>query len=112
MYQISAKNRHSGIEVSIANSDALKAVTGQYFNVVLKGNETSIGQRIKVILYTNGAQETSTILKIADSGEASCEFELTAESMSVVVQDTQSGRQLDCATVRKSFSRDLDDLFS
>lgn len=112
MYQISVKNRHSGIEVSIANSDALKAVTGQYFNVVLNGNEASIGQRIKVILYTNGAQETSTILKIADNGEASCEFELTAESMSVVVQDTQSSRQLDCATVRKSFSRDLDDLFS
>ena len=112
LYRFSSKDKHSGIEVKIINKDTLTSVSGQFFTVRLKGNEASIGQRVKVILYNNGAQDSSTILKLDDNCEASCELELTGDTMSIIVQDTKINNQLDNAHVKKAFSRDLDDLFS
>lgn len=111
-YCISSKDKHSDIKVVITNRDILSAVIGQFFSVTVKGNEASVGKRVKVILYKNGVEESSALIKIADDGKASCEFELSGDNMSVIVKDAQNGIQLDNASVKKAFSRDLDDLFS
>ena len=112
LYRLSSKDKYSGIEIKIINKDALTSVSGQFFTVRLKGNDTSIGQRVKVILYNNGVQDSSTILKLDDNCEVSCELELTGDNMSIIVQDVKTNNQLDNAQVKKAFSRDLDDLFS
>lgn len=112
LYRFSSKDKHSGIGVKILNKETLTSVSGQFFTVRLKGNEASIGQRVKVILYNNGVQDSSTILKLDDNCEASCELELTGDTMSIIVQDAKTNNQLDNASVKKAFSRDLDDLFS
>ena len=77
----------------------------------LKGNEAAIGTRVKVSLYANGRLASTVIVRIGDSGDAGAEFETIDGSLSVIVQDTGAGVQLDNAPVKKSTSRDLDDLF-
>lgn len=111
-YCISSKEKHSGIAVKISNRDALLSITGQFFTVRLKGNDASVGQRVKVILYNSGLAVSTTIVKLDDNCEASCEFELTGDNMSIIVQESQTNNQLDSASIKKAFSRDLDDLFS
>lgn len=99
------------VNVTVSNRDALASVTGQFFTVRLKGNEAAIGLRVKVSLYSNGNLISATIVKIGDSGDAEVEFETVDGLLSVIVQDTVTGVQLDNASIRKSASRDLDDLF-
>lgn len=98
-------------KVEISNKSELSAVTGQYFNVRLKGNEASKNKKIKVMIYNNGVSEGFSIATIDDDGNASAEFEISSESISVVVVDAQTGSQYDSAIVSKLQSRDLDDLF-
>lgn len=98
-------------KVEISNKSELSAVTGQYINVRLKGNEASKNKKIKVMIYNNGVSEGSSIVTINDDGNASAEFEISSGSISVVVKDAQTGSQYDSAIVSKLQSRDLDDLF-
>ena len=95
----------------IVNKDSLTSVTGQFFTVKLKGNDVSVGSRLKVSLYSNGSLFSSVIARLDNSGYASAEFETADGMLSVIVQDTASGAQLDNAPVKKSANRDLDDLF-
>ena len=88
----------------------LNAVTGQYFSVKLSANDAAKGKRFRVHLYVNGASVHSNLVKISDTGDASTEFEVEDGQMSVIVQDADSGMQLDSAIVSKSLSRDIDDL--
>ena len=111
VYRFSSKCKQSVIEVKIANKDSLAGVSGQFFTVCLKGNDASIGQRVRVIQYNKGMEESTIIVKLDNNGEASAELELSADDMSIILQDTQTGNQLDNAAVRKVLSRDLDDLF-
>lgn len=98
-------------KVEISNKSDLSRVTGQYFNVRLKGNEAAKNKKIKVLIYNNGVSEGSSILTINDDGFASTEFEISSGNISVVVVDAQTGSQYDSAVVSKLQSRDLDDLF-
>lgn len=111
-YKFYTQAKHSGIEVSITNKDILAAVTGSFFSVRLKGNDYSHDKRVKVILYADDAMLTSALVKLDNNGEGTAEFEIFTGELSIVVQDVASGSQLDNAVVKKSFSRDLDDLFS
>lgn len=99
------------VDVTIANRDALAEVTGNFFTVKLKGNKAAIGMRVKVSLYANGSLVSNVIAKIDDSGDAGVEFETIDGSLFVIVQDTGTAIQLDNAPVKKSTSRDLEDLF-
>lgn len=110
-YCFSTSDSSSTVEVTISNRDALAAVTGQFFTVKLKGNEAAIGTRVKVSLCANGRLASTVIVRIGDSGDAGAEFETIDGSLSVIVQDTGAGVQLDNAPVKKSTNRDLDDLF-
>lgn len=111
LYCFSTSSTSASVEATIANKDSLSSVTGQFFTVKLKGNEAAIGSRLKVCLYSNGSLAASAIVKIDDSGNGSAEFESIDGILSVIVQDPVSGMQLDNAPVKKSTSRDLDDLF-
>ncbi len=111
-YKFTSQAKHSRIEVSIKNKDNLAAVTGTFFSVRLKGNDNSRDKRVKVILYADGAMLASALVKLNNNGEGTAEFEIFSGELSIVVQDVASGSQLDNAVVKKSFSRDLDDLFS
>lgn len=111
LYCFSTSSTSVSVEATIANKDSLSSVTGQFFTVKLKGNEAAIGSRLKVCLYSNGSLAASAIVKIDDSGNGSAEFESIDGILSVIVQDPGSGIQLDNAPVKKSTSRDLDDLF-
>lgn len=110
-YCFSTSDTSSTVDVTIANRDALAEVTGNFFTVKLKGNEAAIGMRVKVSLYANGSLVSHVIAKIDDSGNAGVEFETIDGSLSVIVQDTGTAIQLDNAPVKKSTSRDLEDLF-
>ena len=110
-YCFSTSDTSSTVDVTIANRDALAEVTGNFFTVKLKGNEAAIGMRVKVSLYANGSLVSNVIAKIDDSGNAGVEFETIDGSLSVIVQDTGTAIQLDNAPVKKSTSRDLEDLF-
>lgn len=110
-YCFTSSETSSSVDVTVSNRDALASVTGQFFTVRLKGNEAAIGLRVKVSLYSNGNLISATIVKIGDSGDAEVEFETVDGLLSVIVQDTVTGVQLDNASIRKSASRDLDDLF-
>ena len=110
-YKFSTASSASTVNIEISNKENLSAVTGQYFTVRIKGNEASVGKRIKVILFDNSRQVASSIVRLDDSAKADAEFELSANQMSIVLQDTETGNQYDNAIVKKSQSRDLDDLF-
>lgn len=101
----------ASVEATIVNRDALVVVTGQFFSVKLKGNDAAIGSRLKVSLYANGSVAATAIVKIDNNGAGAAEFETMDGSMSIIVQDTASGAQLDNCPIKKSTSRNLDDLF-
>lgn len=111
LYCFSTSSTSDSVEAIIANKDSLSSVTGQFFTVKLKGNEAAIGSRLKVCLYSNGSLAATAIVKIDESENGSAEFESIDGILSVIVQDPVSGIQLDNAPVKKSTSRDLDDLF-
>lgn len=110
-YRFSTSSKTASAEAIIVNKDSLTSVTGQFFTVKLKGNDVSVGSRLKVSLYSNGSLFSSVIARLDNSGYASAEFETADGMLSVIVQDTASGAQLDNAPVKKSANRDLDDLF-
>lgn len=110
IYCFNSLQGDSGIMVEIENKAELNAVTGQYFSVKLSANDAAKGKRFRVHLYVNGASVHSNLVKISDTGDASTEFEVEDGQMSVIVQDADSGMQLDSAIVSKSLSRDIDDL--
>ena len=110
-YKFTSTSSVSSVNIEISNKENLSAVSGQYFTVRIKGNETSVGKRIKVILFDNSHQVASTIIRLDNSAKADAEFELTANQMSIVLQDIETGNQYDNTIVKKSQSRDLDDLF-
>lgn len=111
LYCFSTSSTSASFEANIVNKDSLSSVTGQFFTVKLKGNEAAIGSRLKVCLYSNATLAAAAIVKIDDSGNGSAEFESIDGILSVIVQDPVSGTQLDNAPVKKSTSRDLNDLF-
>lgn len=111
MYCFNSLRGASSLKVEIENKVELSAVTGQYFSVKLSGNDNSKGKRLRVHLYVDGFSVNANIVKISDTGDATTEFEVESGNMSIIVQDIDSGAQLDSAPVIKSHSRDIDDLF-
>ncbi len=110
-YRFMTLNARQSVEVEISDKSSLLQITGQYFSVYLKGNDAAKNNRVKISLLANGSCVTSNIVKLNNTGTGSAEFELNSDEYTLIVQDTTSNIQLDSAIVRKSQSRDLDDLF-
>ncbi len=104
--------------VSIVNKPALQNVTGTYFTVKLKAESVEstlfrAERKVVIQIYEDGALlSTSSVYRMTPSSVQEAEFALSSTgNVKVVVVDIQTQQQVDFCDVKKSVSRDLDDLF-
>ena len=116
-YEFTNESQES-LGVSIVNKSALQSVTGTYFTVKLKAERADntlfkAERKIVIQIYKDGSLlNTSSVYRMAPSLENEAEFALPADgNVKVVVVDIQTQQQVDFCDVKKSVSRDLDDLF-
>ena len=116
-YEFANENQES-LGVFIVNKSALLNVTGTYFTVKLKAESVEntlfkAERKVVIQIYGNGALlSTSSVYRMTPSSVQEAEFALAAtENVKVVVVDIQTQQQVDFCDVKKSVSRDLDDLF-
>lgn len=102
---------YTDCNVTIANKQELKNITGSYFKVKLKA-EGNAGQlfdslRVKVTLYEGSEKKSEVIQTLRAGEETQLEFEINKEEGKVIVVDAATTRQLDHCELKKSSSRDL-----
>ena len=117
-YHIFQKGNQVGMKVAITNKANLKSVTGQFFNVALKGigngNDVFESERkVLLLFYNKDGHEISrsNIIKIKAGDETVQEYSLNQERMKLVVVDAVTTEQLDACDIEKSSSRDMGGLF-
>ena len=117
-YHFAEKNVKMGLKVSISNKSELNAVTGQFYTIKLVGTGDSNNvfeseRKVQLLFYREDGSEDSksSIIKIKAGAVQDFENTLNVGQLKVVVVDAQTTEQLDVCIIRKSVSRDLDDLF-
>ena len=117
-YLFSQKDSQMGMRVTIVNKKDLKSVTGQFYNVCLKGigddgNMFESERRVQLLFYNEQGQEISrsNIIKVKANTESVQEYAISATKTKLVVVDAMTTEQLDTCDIEKSSSRDLDGLF-
>ena len=117
-YHFAEKNVKMGLKVSITNKSELNAVTGQFYTIKLMGtgdlnNVFESERKVQLLFYRDDGSEDSksSILRIKADAVLDFENTMNASLLKVVVIDAQTTEQLDVCIIRKSVSRDLDDLF-
>ena len=117
-YHFAEKNVKMGQKVSISNKSELNAVTGQFYTIKLSGKGSAndmfeAERKVQLLFYREDGSEDSksSIIKIKADAVQDFENTLNANQLKVVVVDAQTTEQLDVCIIRKSVSRDLDDLF-
>lgn len=117
-YHFAEKNVKMGLKVTIANKPELSAVTGQFYTIKLTGvgnsNDVFEAERkVQLLFYReDGSEESkSNIIKIKAGTVQEIENTLNDSQLKVIVVDSQTTEQLDVCVIKKSISRDIDDLF-
>lgn len=116
-YCFSQEATQDELKIQIENKSELSSVTGQYYKIKIKGTgDGSLFQnerKVKVLSYdVNGRKiNESPILRVVAGSPSEVEDSLTLPEMKIVVQDAITTAQLDTCSIKKSTSRDLDDLF-
>ena len=117
-YHFAEKNVKMGLKVSITNKSELNAVTGQFYTIKLSGvgnsNDVFEAERkVQLLFYReDGTEESkSSIIKIKAGTVQDIENTLNDSQLKVIVVDAQTTEQLDVCVIKKSVSRDIDDLF-
>lgn len=117
-YHFAEKNVKMGLKVSISNKTELNAVTGQFYTIKLTGtgdmNDMFESERkVQLLFYREDGSEDSKSSIINIKADAVQDFENTmnASQLKVVVIDARTTEQLDVCVIKKSVSRDIDDLF-
>lgn len=117
-YHITQKESTVGMRVTINNKKELKMVTGQFYNVCLKGvGDTGslfeTERKVQLLFYNESGQEInrSNIIKVKVESETIQEYAIAATKTKLVVIDALTTEQLDTCDIEKSGSRDLDGLF-
>jgi hypothetical protein len=98
--------------IEVTNKDDLRNVTGQYFTVHIKGDDSASNMRVKIAIYNGATQVTSTLVKLNQNAEASAEFEMQDSNLKALILDASTSSQYDSAVVEKNAARDIDDLFN
>lgn len=104
------------LRVRISNKEELQHVTGHYFTVKLRaegGGSNLFAQerKIRVMLFAGSTLVNGNIFYSIQPGEPiNIEFELTGGIDRVVIADKNTMVQIDSCEIRKSLSRDIDDL--
>ena len=117
-YHFAEKNVKMGLKVSIANKAELGAVTGQFYTIKMMGTGDSNNvfeseRKVQLLFYREDGNEDSKSSILRIKADAVLDFENTMNTslLKVVVIDAQTTEQLDVCVIKKSVSRDLDDLF-
>lgn len=113
-----ASDCQESLGVFILNKSALQNVTGAYFTVKLKAESVEhtlfkTERKVAIQIYGDGVLlSTSSVYRMIPASVQEAEFTLPAVgNVKVVVVDIITQQQVDFCDVKKSISRDLDDLF-
>ena len=116
VYALYAQSNNNELKIAIANKADLKSVTGNYFTVKLKADDTDSTlfnneRKVKLMLYSGSKLINGSILHAMKPGETfTQEFEMTGGIDKVVITDKETSAQIDSCDIRKSASRDMGDL--
>lgn len=104
------------LKIDIVNKKELKEVTGNFFTVKLKADNsgTLFGQerRVKIQITVNGKlMSESQIYKIERGSQLNAEFSMPGSGKGkVLVVEADGGSLVDCCEIKRSTSRDLSGL--
>ena len=103
--------------IAISNKKELQAVTGNYFTVKLQAENSKSDifrseRKIKLLLYAGNTLIIGNMIYSMKPGETvNVEFEMAHGIDKVVLVDKETSAQIDSCVIKKSQSRDIDDLF-
>jgi hypothetical protein len=116
-YELTTESTDIVLGVVISNKKDLESVTGNYFTVKLQaeGVESDLfrsERKIKLLLYAGSTLVSGNVIYSMKPGEnIHVEFEMAQGIDKVVLVDKDTSAQIDSCAIKKSQSRDLDDLF-
>lgn len=117
-YHFAEKNVKMGLKVIISNKSELNAVTGQFYTIKLAGTGNMYDmfeseRKVQLLFYREDGTEDSksNIINIKADAVQDVENTMNANELKVVVIDARTTEQLDACIIKKSVSRDIDDLF-
>lgn len=116
-YELSVEQGDMALGIQIANKKELRNVAGNYFTVKLQADGGandlfSQERKVKVMLFAGNKLVNGNMIYSIKPGEGvSIEYELTGGIDKVVIADKNTAAQIDSCEIKKSSSRDLDDLF-
>ena len=117
VYELTKEKDVFTFGIAISNKNELRNITGNYFTVKLKaekGDESLFMQerKIKVMLFADNKLVNGNALHTMKPGDTLClEYEWADKIDKVVITDKETAAQIDSCEIRKSSSRDIDDLF-
>lgn len=116
-YELSMEQDGIALAVEIANKEDLKNVAGSYFTVKLRaegspGDLFKQARKIKLMLFAGSKMVNGNMICTIKPGEEkNIEYELTDGIDKVVIADKDTAAQIDSCEIKKSGTRDVDDLF-
>ena len=117
VYELTKKNDDFTFGIAISNKNELRNITGNYFTVKLKADRCDESlftqkRKIKVMLFAGNKLADGNVLHTMKPGDTfSQEYEWNDGIDKVVITDKETAAQIDSCEIRKSSSRDIDDLF-
>ena len=117
VYELTKKNDDFTFGIAISNKSELRNITGNYFTVKLKADKCDESlftqkRKIKVMLFAGNKLADGNALHTMKPGDTfSQEYEWSDGIDKVVITDKETAAQIDSCEIRKSSSRDIDDLF-
>lgn len=117
VYELTKKNDDFTFGIAISNKSELRNITGNYFTVKLKADKCDESlftqkRKIKVMLFAGNKLADGNALHTMKPGDTFCqEYEWSEGIDKVVITDKETAAQIDSCEIRKSSSRDIDDLF-
>ena len=116
-YELTMNQGDIALCVKISNKKELRNVTGNYFTikVLAEGSNDDLftqERKIKVMLFASSTLVNGNMIYSIKPGEAiNMEYELSNGIDKVVIADKNTAAQIDSCEIKKSSSRDIDDLF-
>jgi hypothetical protein len=116
-YELTTETNDMALGIAISNKKELQAVTGNYFTVKLQAENSKSDifrseRKIKLLLYAGNTLIIGNMIYSMKPGETvNVEFEMAHGIDKVVLVDKETSAQIDSCAIKKSQSRDIDDLF-
>ena len=116
-YELTTETNDMALGIAISNKKELQAVTGNYFTVKLQAENSKSDifrseRKIKLLLYAGNTLIIGNMIYSMKPGETvNVEFEMAHGIDKVVLVDKETSAQIDSCVIKKSQSRDIDDLF-